>query len=446
MLAEETNIPLIYRLFRALARLALPRRPGHIRVLGPVSLPESGPAVVVVGRAPRFEDVLLIVVAFQRRVRCLISPSEAAGAGRSLWLRALNQIVVEPDSGSLEPALEALAAGEVVVLFEPATPGATSETGSSLAADLVMEFESPRRGLREVAIFPAHLFVPPASLGTREVLVYLSAPLSARQHAAEADRVRRAQVLGRAVRQRLAQSAFSLAPQELEQYAAELEEVLREDLREEWAGVPGRAEALGEFELSGLIRQWMDEANASDPTELVALRHGLDAYRRERQRWALGRFRAEAASSWLDSFPARVLVAAETILGFVPAVFGLVNHLFVGLALHFAGLLKREPEAEDALRWAKRVGLVLALYAVQVLLAARFFGRAAAGYYAVALPLSGAYLWRYAWLLHRRTRLLLISARLSFATPHLRARRRALVESLSRARDRFAEALGIPHP
>lgn len=446
MLAEGTDAPLVYRMFRALARLALPSRLGLIRALGPVSLPESGPVIVVVGRAARFEDVLLMVAAFERRVRCLVSPSEGGSAWRSLWLRALDQIVIEPDRASLEPALEAVAAGDVVVIFEPTPPGGTGETSSSFAAELVLEAESPRRGLRNVAIFPAYLFVPPASLGTREVLVYLSAPLSARQHASEPDRARRAQALSRAIRQRLTQNTFCLAPQELEQYAAELEEVLREDLREEWAGLPGRAEALNEFELSGLIRQWMDETNSSDPTELVALRHRLDAYRRERQRWALARFGAETASSWLDSFPARASVAAETLLGFLPAVFGLVNHLFVGLVLHFRGLLKREPDAEDANRWAKRVGIVLAFYTVQILLIAKFFGRAAAGYYAAALPLSGAYLWRYAWLFRHRTRLLLISARLSFVTPLLRARRRTLVGSLSRARDRFAEALEIPHP
>jgi hypothetical protein len=442
---EERSAPLGYRLFRALARLALGRRFGKIRVLGPGALVEPGPAIVAVGRAARFEDALLMVAGFERRVRCVIAETEASSPWRAFWLRALGQIARGPGRPWLEPALEALAAGDVVFVFEESA--AVDSTGSpgSRAVELALEAESSSRAMLNVSVIPAHLFVPPASLGLREVLVHLSSPLRARERAPQGDRAHRAEAFGRALRQSLAQNAFALPTEDLERFATELEEVLRDNLRDEWAGQPARVRTLDEFELSGLVGQWMAEANTSDPAELVALRHELDGYRSERQRWSLARFQAEAAG-WLHSFPARALAAAETLLGFLAALFGLANHLLAGIALHLAGLLNREEGGEDAVRWAKRAGTVLVFYAAQILVVSHLFGRAAAGYYAVALPLSGAYLWRYVWLLRHRTKLLVLSARLSFATPLLRARRRAIAERLDRARDRFAEALGIPHP
>jgi hypothetical protein len=77
--------------------------------------------------------------------------------------------------------------------------------------------------------------------------------------------------------------------------------------------------------------------------------------------------------------------------------------------------------------------VTLGFYAVQIFLVAHWAGRAAAGYYAPTLPISGAYLWRYVKLVQRHARLLLIA----FTTPamagKIKRHRHAILEELDQA-------------
>jgi len=89
--------------------------------------------------------------------------------------------------------------------------------------------------------------------------------------------------------------------------------------------------------------------------------------------------------------------------------------------------------------------VVLGCYAVQVFLVAHFWGRRAAGYYAPTLPLSGLYLWRYAWLLRHRTRIAFLSLNLSAETAKAKRLRKDLLHEINVALDHHAEELGLPH-
>jgi len=123
------------------------------------------------------------------------------------------------------------------------------------------------------------------------------------------------------------------------------------------------------------------------------------------------------------------------------AAYGLVNHFVIGLILLGTGWLKRESGADRTPRWLG-VGLVaLGIYVIQILIVDRVMGRAAAGYYAPSLPLSGAYLWRYRWLLRHRTRLVLISLRLPRQAAIERRKRKVILERFRQALEASAETL-----
>jgi len=64
-------------------------------------------------------------------------------------------------------------------------------------------------------------------------------------------------------------------------------------------------------------------------------------------------------------------------------------------------LAKRDQSAKPE-TWLGRAAVVLGCYAGQIALVNSVFGRAGAGYYALTLPVSGAYLFRYRWLLQQR--------------------------------------------
>jgi hypothetical protein len=72
-----------------------------------------------------------------------------------------------------------------------------------------------------------------------------------------------------------------------------------------------------------------------------------------------------------------------------------------------------------------------------------FWGRAAAGTYAVSLPLSALYVWRFAWLVEHRTRLLLMHAFADRRAARARKRRREFVQDLNAARDSYIEGMEL---
>jgi hypothetical protein len=86
--------------------------------------------------------------------------------------------------------------------------------------------------------------------------------------------------------------------------------------------------------------------------------------------------------------------------------------------------------------------VTLVCYGGQIALAAYFLPRWEAGYYAPSLPISGAYLLRYVWLLQNRTSILSLSLD---KRKRLRKLRKNLIEELKHDQDRFAAIWKIAH-
>jgi len=162
----------------------------------------------------------------------------------------------------------------------------------------------------------------------------------------------------------------------------------------------------------------------------------VGAYREAQRVGSLRQAEAERAE-WLKSGVLRVGTWFEVVLGAPSALYGVMNHLLILIVLGAAGLLKRRIGWPVALQWAIRTGVVLACYVAQIAGCARFLGRAAAGYYAVSLPLSGAYVWRYWWLLRNRGRLAFLAATMPVQTARLQRLRKQLLADLDAARDKF---------
>jgi hypothetical protein len=159
----------------------------------------------------------------------------------------------------------------------------------------------------------------------------------------------------------------------------------------------------------------------------------------------LRQIETETCGPWMGSAWRRSVAWVETAAGFPVAIFGLVNSLVALAVLKAAGLARIEKPGENPRRWLTRGGIVLSVFAVQTLLAYWRWGRSVAGAYAVAAPVSALYLWRYAWLLAHRSRLLAYKMFHSRARAHLEKVRRQFVRDLDRARDAYAERLGVAH-
>jgi len=129
------------------------------------------------------------------------------------------------------------------------------------------------------------------------------------------------------------------------------------------------------------------------------------------------------------------------VLGLPISVYGLINHLVPCLIFYYANLFENKPGQRRTVRWAVRALVIVGCYAVQILLCAEWLGRTITGYYALTLPLSGIYLWRYAWLVEHRLRLLLLDLRVRREAAKLAPSRKELIQAINASRDIYAEML-----
>jgi hypothetical protein len=204
-------------------------------------------------------------------------------------------------------------------------------------------------------------------------------------------------------------------------------------LQEDWASRPEWKQDTDGFVLSRLLMDWAKQTNYLDPGRLVALRQSVEDYRRVERRCALRELQVHETGSLADPGWRRVLYWLEALLGLPLALYGLVNHLVIGLVLFLAGSFKPNNSRARSKEWTLRGALILGIYIIQIYLVAHWLGRAAAGYYAPSLPVAGAYLWRYWRLVRPQIGLLFISLTIPRLTRKVKRLRHDLLEGVDRA-------------
>ena len=450
---RSQGIPTAYKFCRALMRLWFALSFRKMRLLHGESMAACASAVLAVSNLASFLDALILVAAIGRQVHCLLERKLIRGSLGGLLARGLGMIVWEPGEKDWRSVAEKccgfLARNEVVVAFadpHPGKAGAPAELAAT-AASIALEAEARHSGRLGLVVFPVHMFLPVERSQSSELLIYIDSPVDPQDYRVSPDGEPHSQVqrLAAVLEARYRGNAFRVQPEDLKQFVSDLEEILLADLEEDWASRANWKQKAEGFQLSGFVVDWVEQLDYLNPGRLVALREALDAWREARRRWSLRQFEVEGAGAWLKSPLPRAWVAFETVAGFPLALYGLINHLVVLLLLHAAGLLSRESHRDPTLAWVSRALLVLGCYTGQILVVAHLLGRAWAGYYAPSLPLSGAYLWRYAWLLSHRTRLAFLALTLPVQATKVRRMRKQLVAELNGILAVQAETLGVPH-
>ena len=425
------------RICRRLIRLWFALFFRKIRLLRARDVIEEGPALLAVSHPASFLDALILTTACSRPTHCLVPRKLAASPIARFLAGALGMILTDDDGPiaerELQTAMKVLAKGGALVVFASQGPKPHAAPGAfaSTAAFLAGKAESQLAG-RAVVVHPVHLFLPVASSQSRELLIYidsaLSCPAPGQEHNDGSAWVT-------ALEARFQENAFRLRPAELEYFLADLEKVLCVSLKEDWSSRPHWKQDTEGFVLSRFVADWAGQTNYLNPGRLVTLRQSLEDYRRHEQQRALRWFEVEAADSWIHSGLRRTIVWLETLVGLPVALYGLANHLVIGAGALLAGSFRKDSSRDPTAEWVIRGAILAVGYAVQIYLVAHRWGRAAAGYYAPSLPVSGLYLWRYAWLLQHQTRLLFSSLMIPASTRKAKRVRDAFLEE-------FEEAVG----
>ncbi|MGA2475220.1 MAG: 1-acyl-sn-glycerol-3-phosphate acyltransferase [Terriglobia bacterium] len=443
--------PAVYRFWRGVIRLWFALTFRKIRVLHEERLKRPDPALLVVCHPESFLDALILVAGFERYVRCVIPARLIQGLLQPLMARGLGMISFLPEDrqSALEKCCVVLAEKAALVTFVepgPAHPAGGSRL-TSAAASIAVEAECRHAGGLGLKLFPVHLFLPVGHTHARELLIDIDQPETAQDYISRAGGTPhdQAQELAKLLERRCQENSFRLQPADLAEFLGDLEQALRDDFQEERAAHPAPKQKQDGFELSRFVVEWAEQMNYLHPGLLVSLRESLKAWREARRLGSLHRLEVEGAGAWLNGPVGQGIVWLESVAGFAVAFYGLLNHLVAISLLYLTGLLKKESHRDRITEWLARGLVVLGCYAVEVFLVAHFWGRRAAGYYAPTLPLSGLYLWRYAWLLRHRTRFAFLSLNLSRETAKTKRLRKDLLHEINVALDHHAEELGLPH-
>jgi hypothetical protein len=443
--------PVLYRFWRGVIRLWFAFTFRKIRILHEERLKGPEPALLVVSHPESFLDALILVAGLERRVRCLIPAGLVHGLFHSLLARGLGMISFLPENRplALERCCALLAEKAAVVTFVEPGPAYSAE-GSGLAAaaaSIAVEAERRHSGGLGLRLFPVYLFVPVGHTHTRELLIDIDQPEIAQDGISRAEGSERDQVkeVAQRLETRCQENSFRLQPAALAEFLGDLEQALRDELKQELSSHPSGKQKLEGFELSRFVVQWAEQMNYLHPGLLVSLRESLAAWRETCRRGALHRLEVEGAGAWLERPLGWGVVLLETVAGFALAFYGLLNHLVALVVLYWAGLLKKESGRDKTTAWLERGLVVLGSYIVEVFLVARFWGRRAAGYYLPTLPLSGLYLWRYAWLLRHQVRIAFLSFTLSVEAAGTARLRKEFLNEINQALSFYAEMLDLPH-
>lgn len=423
----------------------------RVRVLRDEAAIGNGPVLFVVNHPAGFADALLLISALRRQVHCLLERELVQGPFERLAASLLGMILYDAGEeqwpAALEAACRVFGDGGAVLMFVRSRETAATDGAAREAAEVALEAEAYLGREAPLPILPVHLFlpVPPSEAG--EVLVEIDSPLGAQgaPWSREPELRQGAKLLSEAIQQACLESPFRLQPEVVDRFLSDLESVMREDFADRWSHRAHWKQKVEDFDLSPFLVRLTHQLNYSQPGRLAALNEVLRGYEESKRRAALNRFIGETAGSWRKSGWRRALVWIETIAGFPAACYGLLNLLVAWFVVAVAGAWKGRLWNATPKAWLARVLIAIACYAVQIALAAHFLGRSAAGFYAPSLPISGAYLIRYVWLVEHRTRALSGARGSPRTAERLRRRRATLIGELKLDQDRYAAALKIAH-
>ncbi len=411
----------------------------EVRLLQAGDVTTERPALFAISHPPVFLHALVLTTAIDPPIRCLLPSNLARGPLGQFIARCMGIILYEGDQPNseaiLQEAIEVLAGGGGLAVFADPTANESPEPGAltSTAAMLAWRSEAEHPGQR-LAVHPVHLFLPESAMQSREILIYVDSPLAVPEgESTPPSSGGEMQSFAETLESRFRENAFQLRPADLEYFLTDLEDILRTDLQEDWASRPEWKQDTDGFVLSRLLMDWAKQTNYLDPGRLVALRQSVEDYRRVERRCALRELQVHETGSLADPGWRRVLYWLEALLGLPLALYGLVNHLVIGLVLFLAGSFKPNNSRARSKEWTLRGALILGIYIIQIYLVAHWLGRAAAGYYAPSLPVAGAYLWRYWRLVRPQIGLLFISLTIPRLTRKVKRLRHDLLEGVDRA-------------
>ncbi len=445
-----------YRAVRAVGRFGLWFFFRTVDVRHPERVPAVGAVLLCINHPNNFIDSLLVGGALRRKVHYLTTAALFRHPLAARFLRACGAIPVyrkqdDPDKmdknlGAFAACFKAFGDGRLVAIYPEGTTHAEVrvqriKTG---AARIALGYEAERPG--ELQVIPVGLNFDARKSFRGRVLVSFGSPIPVTPYrdAYRADPVKAVEALTDAIQwgmeaevvhvERIDESRLVNAVQEL--YRGELVRELREE----------RGLAERQIDLVRLSRAIVDSTNyfkRRDPARVERIWQRIQSYRALLAEYHV---KDEAVRARLERTRPRqrIRLTWEAIAGFPLFVYGAtVNFLPYWIPRWVAR--RRSRKETDYATWRFLTAMLAfpLFWGLEIWIAARLAGRAAALVFALSLPISGVIAYRY-WVgagrLRSRLRFGALALTREHAARRLTTERQALIAVLERAKNDYLAA------
>jgi len=445
-----------YRAVRAVGRFWLWFFFRSVDVRHPERVPAVGAVLLCINHPNNFIDSLLVGGALRRKVHYLATAALFRHPLAARFLQACGAIPVyrkqdDPDKmdknlGAFAACFKAFGDGRLVAIYPEGTTHAEVrvqriKTG---AARIALGYEAERPG--ELHVIPVGLNFDARKSFRGRVLVSFGSPIPVNPYrdAYRADPVKAVEALTDAIQwgmeaevvhvERIDESRLVNAVQEL--YRGELVRELREE----------RGLAEGQIDLVRLSRAIVDSTNyfkRRDPARVERIWQRIQSYRALLAEYHV---KDEAVRARLERTRPRqrIRLTWEAIAGLPLFVYGAtVNFLPYWIPRWVAR--RRSRKETDYATWRFLTAMLAfpLFWGLEIWIAARLVGRAAALVFALSLPISGVIAYRY-WVgagrLRSRLRFGALALTREHAARRLTTERQALIAELERAKNDYLAA------
>jgi 1-acyl-sn-glycerol-3-phosphate acyltransferase len=460
---KKQNTHWLYRLTRGIGKIGLGIFFQRIQVRHPEAVPDKGPVVFVANHPNSIMDALVLGFVIKRKVSYIAHARLFRPRLMSWFLRSCGVIPVyrrqdDPDKmeqnvNAFQACYETLEAGETIGIFPEGTSDMLRKVKKAKtgAARIVLEAEARNGYELGVKLIPVGLHFFSRSHFRSRVLVNLGEPIPlvkyfTRYHKDQIDGV---SGLTEEIQSRLEALTVNVRAEELDEFVRDVERLYRDELKSpdpaSRSGLPGIRQSpdtgIEEFLISQKIAECVQYYHDHHSGRVAEMRERVAAYKRKLARLHLRdnmlKTGATSAAIWRETIKA----AGVGLAGLPLAIYGIVNN-FLPYRIAEACAKKFLDERTKILT-ALLIGGGLAFiffYALQIGLAAYFFGPWWATLYGVSLPTSGFFALTYLKRMREYRERVSFSFFL-FTNKHLinkmRRERRQLIRAMDQVREEY---------
>ncbi|MFQ5652094.1 MAG: lysophospholipid acyltransferase family protein [bacterium] len=448
--------PILYRLTRAVVKVAMTVFFRKIELRHGKYVPERGPVVFVANHPNSVMDALVMGVVTRRKVNYVGHAGLFSNKLKSWFLRSTGVIPVyrredAPDKmgqnvAMFEACYQALENGETIGIFPEGTSDMVRKVKKvkTGAARMVLEAERRNGYKLGLTLLPVGLYFFSRSRFRSRVLVNVGVPIKLSDffEMNEEDNVAAVQALTAEIQRNLQKTTVNIEHEELDTFVRDIEHLYREELQAETFGSNKTSRAtVAEFFLTQKIADCVEHFYRVEREKVQRIQDNLATYKRKLSRLHLKDAMLKEKATFAELLKRSVASFAPAVVGAPLALYGIINNIIPYSLTEF--LVKKTVDDRTKILLTLLfggTGIFVVFYTLQFLFIAFLTSKIFALIYILSVPLVGLFALNYLKMVQeQRERISLFF--FLFSKPQMlekiRNERDTLISQLNQVRDEY---------